>query len=181
MGWAWEGGSGRPQGQGAVSHLNRIPAALLTAWQSLRSSGGTGLSDESAPPRRVPLALPGQPQGQAEEGRWGLWSTVTWSCPEAPLHPEGRDHCHPSRGADSLGGGLSPGPIRRPGTFGAILEDDTRVHMRTCTHTHIQGTWGLHSFAREAQGQRPHSRGLGSVWWENPGGLSLTWRPRPSL
>ena len=46
-------------------------------------------------------------------------------------------------------------PSGRPGTFGAILEDDTRVHTRMCTHTHIQGTWGLHSIAREAQGQRP--------------------------
>lgn len=33
-------------------------------------------------------------------------------------------------------------PSGRPGPFGAILEDNMRVHTRTCTHTHIQGTCG---------------------------------------
>lgn len=87
--------------------------------------------------------------------RWPRGPTVTWNCPEAPLHRRGGTIVIRAEELTAWAVACLQVPSGRPGPFGAILEDDLRVHTRKCTHTHTQGTWGLHSIAREAQGQRP--------------------------
>lgn len=103
---------------------------------------------------------------------WPRGPTVTWSSPETPLHREGRDRCYPRRGADSVGGACLQVPSGRPGPFGAILQDDTCVDTRACTHTY-KAPGGFISLPGRpvVRGLSSHSRELGSVWWETAEGL----------